>query len=402
MEDTRQRLLDAKWCEQEDIDRAAAVLENASVPSVVIFLQLPYHLRLPEKWLRIPYPETSVYAFVRPTSTATNELERPHGSLEIKYESSFSDICRLRNGMLENDPYGLVSRSQVLLSVQLWRRWAELYPGYLHLIERQPTASLYGKQKVLDAADNQPWTAANYQYKLARRLRREAVAILNFILPSYRVSCLDASAQNVEIVEKFFAMDQGLRMIPLGRGRTLLEQGLRTFAAPRHSAGKFLAKISRRPTNTIYEEYLLNALRHVDIGLPELAVVQTVITLEWFFTEIISDRVRRRLEASRDLLGIGLRRLINHRVSFGDDRTTLTDKIKAYLDAIELPIFSAEPQLWNDLNRLVALRNRTVHRLREAVVRSEDARWAVTVGMRIIDATMSRLLSAQGAPNVHR
>jgi hypothetical protein len=63
MDDTRQRLLDAKWCGQEDIDRASSVLENADIPSVVLFLQLPYHLRLPEAWLRIPYPETSVYAF---------------------------------------------------------------------------------------------------------------------------------------------------------------------------------------------------------------------------------------------------------------------------------------------------------------------------------------------------
>jgi hypothetical protein len=394
MEETAQRLLEAKWCEQEDIDRASMILANAEFPCVVIFLQLPYCLRLPEAWFRIPYDPTSVYGFSRVTSTVTNEVEKPPGSLQIRFDSSFSDTCRIRNGMLENDPYGFVSRSQVLLSVQLWRRWAELYPRYRHFIEHQPDANLY-ERKVLDAADNQPWTAANYQYKLARRLRHEAVAILNFFLPSYRVSCLDPRAKNVEIVEKFFVMDQDLRLIPLGRGKTLLERDLRPVEAGRYSNKDFLTRLSRRPTNTIYEEYLLNALRHVDIGLPELAVVQTVMTLEWFFSEIISDRVTRRLEASREILGARFRRLIRQRVSFGDERSKLTDRIRDYLDAIELPVFSAEPQLWDDLHQLVALRNRTVHRLREASVSSEEGRWSVAVGMRIIDATMTRLLNDQ-------
>ncbi len=394
MADTAQRLLEAKWCDQEDLDRAATILTNTAFPCVAIFLQLPYCLRLPETWFRIPYPQTSVYAFVRVASTVTNEVERPPGSLDIRFDSSFSDTCRIRNGMLENDPYGFVSRSQVLLSVQLWRRWAELYPRYLQLIEHEPDANLYDR-KVLDAADNQPWTAANYQYKLARRLRQEAVAILNFFLPSYRVSCLDPRAKNVEIVEKFFVMDQHLRLIPLGRGQTLIERDLRPFEPRRYSDKKFLERLSQRPTNTIYEEYLLNALRHVDIGLPELAVVQTVMTLEWFFTEIISDRVKRRLESSNAILGARFRRLIQHRVSFGDERSKLTDKIRDYLDALELPVFSSEPQLWADLHQLVALRNRTVHRLRAASVGSDEARWSVAVGMRIIDATMSRLLNDQ-------
>lgn len=392
MEAITERLLDARWCAQEDIDRAAAVLTSTDLPCVVVFLQLPYGLRLSENWFRIPYPLTSVYGFVRVTSTLTNEVERPPGTFDIRFDSSLSDTCQIRNGMLQNDPYGFVSRSQVLLSVQLWRRWAELYPRYLQVMERYPDASLYDK-KVVDASDLQPWTAANYQYKLVRRLRQEAVAILNFFLPSYRVSCLDHRAQNVEIVEKFFVMDQGLRVIPLGRGRTLLQRDLRPFETPQYDDKKFLKRLAKRPTNTIYEEYLLNALRHVEIGLPELAVVQTVMTLEWFFTEIISDRVKRRLEATSGVLGPRFRRLIQLRVSFGEERTKLTDKIRDYLDAIELPVFSTEPQLCNDLRRLVRLRNRTVHRLREARVSTEDARWSVTVGMRIIDATMMHLLN---------
>lgn len=392
MQEMAERLMEAKWCDQEDIDRASKVLTNAEFPCVVLFLQLPYCLRLPETWFRIPYAPTPAFAFVKVTSTVTNEIEKPPGPLDIRFDTSFSDACRIRNGMLENDPYGFVSRSQVLLSVQLWRRWAELYPRYLHLIEREPDANLYDR-KVLDAADNQPWTAANYQYKLARRVRQEAVAILNYFLPSYRVSCLDPRAKDVEIIERFFVMDQNLRLIPLGRGQTLLERDLRPFEERRYSDKKFLARLVKRPTNTIYEEYLLNALRHVDIGLPELAVVQTVMTLEWFFTEIISDRVTRRLESSRDILGARFRRLIQHRVSFGDERSRLTDKIRDYLDAIELPVFSSEPQLWADLHQLVALRNRTIHRLREASVRSEEARWSVAVGMRIIDVTMTQLLS---------
>jgi hypothetical protein len=391
MPETAQLLLDAKWCEQEDLDRASGVLTAAGFPCVVIFLQLPYYLRLPEAWLRIPYDSTPAYAFARVASTSANHIERPLGPLDIRFESSFSDTCRIRNGMLENDPYGFVSRTQVLLSVHLWRRWADLYPRYLDLIEREPNANLYD-YKVLDSADNLPWTAANYQYKLVQRLRTEAVRILNFFLPSYRVSCLDPRAQDVEVVEKYFIMDQHLRLIPMGRGKTLLERDVRPFDPRRCSEKKFLARLSTRPTNTVYEEYLLNALRHVDLGLPELAVVQTVMTLEWFFTEIISDRVRRRLSRSAETLGARFRRFLQSRVSFGDERSRLTDRIRDYLDALGLPVFSSEPQLWSDLHQLVALRNRTVHRLRGFPVSSEDGRWSVTVGMRIIDVTMAFLL----------
>src|SRR5436853_4297606 len=129
---------------------------------------------------------------------------------------------------------------------------------------------------------------------------------------------------------------------------------------------------------------------------PLLSYESVSLGSDWLwpaFTEIISDRVRRRLEASKDILGGRFRRLIQQRVSFGDERSKLTDKIRDYLDAIELPVFSAEPQLWDDLHQLVALRNRTVHRLREASVTAEEARWSVAVGMRMIDATMAQLLN---------
>lgn len=389
-------LLAADWCEHEDLERAReAVRNDPSRRNVVALFQLPFRLKLPEKWLRIEHPQKPAsYAFFRPTGTATNTIER-HGAdsgLKIEHGPGFSGISRTRNAELSDDRYGMFVRTQVVLSIELWGFWAEKYPRYLEMIDSNPKEMLFTR-KVLDDEAKRPWTVEHFEYKLARRMRAFSWDLANRWLPAYRVSCLAPEARNLDAVDNFFLLDGRERVVPLGAGISEIERHLRPFRPSdyQENSVRLSKRLNTRPVASVYEEYLLNALQQIELGLPELAFVQTVMTVEWFFNEIVADRlvrpITKRLAESPDLV----KEHVLSRIRFSGSREPLAERIKTSLRLLD--ISSIEDRQWKEFLDVIARRNRIVHQLSSHDVSPEEARSAVACGLGIIDATMTALLA---------
>src|SRR5687768_16281469 len=69
--------------------------------------------------------------------------------------------------------------------------------------------------------------------------------------------------------------------------------------------------LNRKPS--IYETYLLEAARQIELGAYNLAIVQTVMTLDWFANEIIEDhfwgQLKGLLEHKRELFQLLFERM---------------------------------------------------------------------------------------------
>lgn len=197
MTEVENNLLGAKWCEEEDLQRGRDALQkDPSLRNVVAFFQLPFRIKLPEKWMRLEHPQKpAAYIFFRPAGTMINTIERPSptSSMKVEHGGGFSGISTTRNAELRDDKYGMFVRTQVVLSIELWGFWAEKYPGYLDVIESNPREMLFAR-KVLDEEDRRPWTAEHFEYKIAKRMRAFSWDLINRWLPAYRVACLLCSA----------------------------------------------------------------------------------------------------------------------------------------------------------------------------------------------------------------
>lgn len=187
-------------------------------------------------------------------------------------------------------------------------------------------------------------------------------------------------------------MDGNERLIPLGVGKSELERNLRTFrpSSDQEHARRLGKRLEKRPVASIYEEYLLNALQPINLGLPELAVVQAVMTIEWFFNEIMADRLVRPVQ--KQLVGAPsvVKDHVQARLGFSGSREPLTNRVKVCLKLLGVP--PIQGGLWANFLDVVARRNRIVHQLSRRDVSSEEAQAAVSCGLELIDVTMTALL----------
>lgn len=388
-------LLKAKWCEEEDLSRAREALRDPSILNVVAFFQLPFRVRLEEKWFRLDHPQKPPsYVYFRPVGTRINALDKDYEarSLQITKGPGFSDITGTLNAELRGDQFGAFIRTQALLSVKLWGFWAEKYPSYLAAIESSPKEMLY-PHKVLDEETKLPWTAEYFESRLVRRIGTFSWELLNLWLPCYRVACLAPEARQLEAVDNYFLMDKKGRVVPAGQGQSEIERKLRTFrkypAEDRENANRLAHRLRTRPVVTVYEEYLLNALLQIDLGHPELAFVQTVMTVEWFFNEIVSNRLVQPIYERLSLSPEKIKDYVRTRIEFSN-RGPLDERIKTYLGLLNLEL--PEKAIWSDFLRVVKRRNQLVHRLSKRDVTVDEARSAVACGIGIIDSIMTQLL----------
>src|SRR5690349_10136932 len=108
---TVDRLIDSHWCSKEDLVLAYSDLQNPDLDRAAVLFQLPFSMRLPDKWLKV---------------------RSEYGNPYIRFRSV--PISRSLATDFTPDPRESPNLTQVLMSYQLWERRRQLYGPYLEAL----------------------------------------------------------------------------------------------------------------------------------------------------------------------------------------------------------------------------------------------------------------------------
>jgi hypothetical protein len=374
--------------------QAYKVVQEDGLDLVVVFFQLPFRVRLPEKWIKIQTDHGNPFIYFRTIGTSLNTIKSSE-PFQIKARSKHGNMEMFTNAMLPNDFYGQLTRTQAIISFQLWGRTLARYPTYLEMLQDPKEfrhRKIYPAKGVLS---RHPLTGETYEIDLADRPYKETIKILEKFIPAYAVSCVDPFAQVQEDLDSYFIMVKTGRVVARAPKKSIIAQFARPFEFQNYS-GNFSALRNRlesgRPPS-IYETYLLEAARQVELGASNLAIVQTVMILDLFANEIINDRllrkINRSLEDAPNLARLTIERMWESKRDKRIHPSTL-DKFTKYFPTIGLDLTN---NLKGDLSETIKLRNKIVHRIQAKQIDEHEAKRAIHTGLSIIQHCMSVLLS---------
>ena len=392
-------LLEANWCFAEDLQSAFDILEEWNAPSATTFFQLPYPIRLPERWIELERPGKEVVkVFFRTVGAGPNIINRgKKGSPLICGErANFGDIEAFVNAWIPGDRTGRFVCTQVLISYRLWGWRAELFQSYL----RGLNANQYQEEISFRGGhlehDGRRVTAANFEIGLAERLRAESLAIMKHLLPLYAVACLDPNATAPSYLHNFFTMSHGGRLVVHGgAGHSFLASSVRPFEFENYgqNLGSFLNRLQSPRPISVYENYLLQAVRQVEEKETGLAIVYTVMILEWFVNEMIRAHllsiVEKSLQKNPALLELVLQRIWPEgKEKYGRRNVSVTEKIDEYLPLIGIEL---RDSLKRSVKKVITKRNDIIHTNQTQIVDKEEALKAIRVGIQFITTVMKEL-----------
>ncbi|MDX6444393.1 MAG: hypothetical protein QOH71_1467 [Blastocatellia bacterium] len=370
-----ERLMNANWCAQDDLLLAYQDLQKPDLDRVVAFFQLPFLIRLPDKWIKVKSQYGNPYIRFRP---CIDSLETKGGPLNAS------------NGKHE--------RTQVLVSFQLWEIRRQRYASYLETLnderEFKERVLIYSIMGMEDELEGPSYTAQTYELNVAKRLLLQSIEVLKDFIPMYAVACKDPFAYVPKRLDNFFIMVKNGRVVIRDfnpatpddpRSSKLLDYSSNLTSL------RSRLNLNRKPS--IYETYLLEAARQVELGAYNLAIVQTVMILDWFANEIIEDhfwgKVKGSFEHQPELFQLLFERMWETK----KDRrikVSVEDKFTKYLPAIGITL---SPKLREDLGRIIDKRNDIVHRTQTGLIEGSIARNAIDSGMEIIKHCMNHLLT---------
>ena len=392
-------LLEANWCFPEDLQIAFDMLEEWNDPSATTFFQLPYPMRLPERWIDLERPgKEMAKVFFRTVGVGPNVISRGEISSPLISgdRANFGDIEEFVNAWIPGDRTGRFVCTQVMISYRLWGWRAELFESYLQRLG----ANQYQEEIPFRGGnlehDGRRVTAANFEIGLVERLRRESLAIMKHLLPLYAASCLDPNATAPSHLHNFFTMICGGRLVVHGGpGRSSLASSVRPFEFGNY--GQNLSALrgrlrSSRPVS-VYENYLLQAVRQVEENEAGLAIVYTVMILDWFADEMIRAHllpiVEKSLQENPALL-----QLIRQRIwpkgneKHGRRHISVPEKLFEYLPLIGIEL---RDSLKRSVNKVIAKRNDIIHGNPTQIVDKKEALQAIRLGMQFITTVMMEL-----------
>jgi hypothetical protein len=368
------RLIAAEWCKEDDLLEAYEDFQNSGSDRVIIFFQLPFLVKLPNKWIKIK-----------------SEYGNPY--VKFKAVDSFEEQ---QHGRLNNDSYKDIKRTQVLISYQLWGERLQRYPTYL---ETLMNASEFKSVVLMEweysnrSEASRPFTPQTYELDVAKRLLLQTISVLKDFIPIYSVASKDSLSYIPKRLDRFFMMVKTGRIVirEFSESTTsiTLTQKPDNYSTNLTALKRYL-KQNRRPS--IYEIYLLDAARQIEMGAYNLAIVQVVMILDWFANEIIEDHILSRLKKllgnTPKLCDLIVERLWENK-SDKRIRVGTEEKFAKYFPAIGI---SLTPRLREDLRSLIEQRNRIVHRVQVAQIESSAASHAVDIGLDIVQHCMICLL----------
>lgn len=389
-------LLDAHWCQEEDLIFACETLQNSELDIAIAFFQLPFLLRLPEKWIKINSEFGNPYIYFRTVGTSYNTIKVGE-QFRVVSRSKYSDTEKFANAVLPNDFYGLLTQTQAIVSFQLWGKRLSHYDQYSKYQAMLQDPTTFEREKIYPAkgvVSRRPLTAQTYEIEVADVLYKQTRRILRNFIPIYAVSCGDPFARPTENLANYFIMLKPGRVVVRGPGKSTIAQFARPYEFPNysHNIGILKKRVESGRPPSIYEQYLLEAARQAELGACNLAIVQTVMILDLFANEILNDRLLRQIRKSFDHLPKLPELVIDRMWESKTDkriRPTTLGKFTEYFPAIGLELPS---ELTGALHEVITLRNKIVHHIQAKPIESEVAKKAVKLGLSIIQHCMSLLL----------
>ena len=143
-------------------------------------------------------------------------------------------------------------------------------------------------------------TAETYEIDIADKIYSQVLKIFCEFIPLYAVACKDPFAHIPENLDNYFIMVKTGRIVVRGPGKSTIAEYAKPFEFIEWADNLNFLKSrlnSGRPP-TIYESYLLEAARQVEVGASNLAIVQTVMILDWFANSIIEHHLFNELKRS--------------------------------------------------------------------------------------------------------
>jgi hypothetical protein len=379
-------LLNAHWCEEKDLVCAYQCLEENAGPEVIVLFQLPFLIRLPEEWIPIRSGHGRPRIRFRPTGSPFNLIDE---TLEhqISAREGFGVIEKMQNAFLPNDIYGVLVRTQVVASFSIWEPRSRFYVDYLKALSSENAMKSVLVSKELSwTKESVALTPGTYEMDLAKRLHRE---MLSAFIPTYSVACKDPSAHPMQSLDSFIMMVKTGRIVILDQGQSMLAQYAKEYRSQDFSKnlGYLQGRFESNRPPTIYERYLLEAIRQVEIGSSSLAVVQSVMILDWFANETIQQRLLPKIKGAI-ISEIVVTDLVMSKVwgtldgnNEWSTRVSTLEKFRTYFPAIGM---SLTPRLTSKLIELVQLRNTIVHQIQVEPIKPELALTQVETAMNVI------------------
>jgi hypothetical protein len=365
------KLVADRWCSMDRLSFAYAAMRDSDRPVIMALFELPYRVLLPErKWLHVPAEYGNPYICFAPIAASTS------------------------NGIGSDQKPNV--RTQALVSFQLWGRRREFYEDYLAAVASYSMFNVHFVPSQASWLSNlSPLTPATYEAELTTRIYRETREVIKVFLKTYKVAARDPKAYLPVRFDSFFVMTKHGRVVVVkGAERPTEPPGLVESQADHSGNFKRLTQMMRSGRQpSIYEQYLLEAAKQAENGLANLAIVYTVMILDWFANELIHDGIVRPVERTLKHAG-PVASLVRERLWESDSpnsrfRTPVRtpEKFEKYLPTmgLELPA-----DLKAQLLDVIKIRNRVIHKTQTAVIERHVADHAVSVGMRVIEFCMCK------------
>lgn len=363
------RLLTEGWCSLEDLAFGCSTLRESDRPVMMAFFEVPFRIFLPDhKWLRLSSPYGQPYICFAQLPPSPND--------EINTRTTPKH------------------RSQVMVSFHLWGRRREFYEHYLAAVGNPAIwSSCIVSTEESWLSNRAPLTPATYEAEVATRLYVETRRVLKAFMPIYQLAARDSEAIVPPILNHYFTMAKNGRIVVVRTPE--ITPTRRPDATPSEDRSgnlkRLRAHLASGRTPSVYENYLLEAVRLAKSGAANLAVVYTVMILDWFANELIRDGILRIVDTSLRHAG-KIASLVRERLWESDlpnskFRTQIRtpEKFEKYLPAIGLEL---PERLQHELNEVIRLRNRIIHKTQNAAIEPVAAEHAIDVGMRVIEFCM--------------
>ena len=399
----------SNWCTEEDLEVGFKTLSENEESHVIIYFQLPFVTKLPAKWIKINTNYGINYIFFKNTGTKYNKIIE-NENYEVMQRDDFDAYENTQNAMLKDDIYGLFTKTQVMISMQVLEPRYKYFRTFLNNTRNEKAFKSLLVPSGRSWRNPMAFTNATYENDLIRKLHRELLITLYKFLQNYSIEYLDPRAYewNKVVLSKdissaklnnFFAMFKTGRVSFVNIGNSMIFPYIKKLQISINPSTPSIKKLNQNTTISVYEEYLLEAVKQIEIGNPNLAVVQSFMILEWFANEIIESRLIDRLKTiinNKDIYELIVNKL-SHTDKLNEDWTNkipTKDKFVIYLKSIGITL----PQLLiNKFEKLRILRNTIVHKSPTLLTPSDIALNSVNDAVKIIQFCMKELKNIKNA-----
>jgi len=217
------------------------------------------------------------------------------------------------------------------------------------------------------------------------------------VIQMYAILYRDAYAEPPTNLLNFFMMTKNGRLVVRPRHDGVDGESPAEARHHRTVKAKELAfALQIGMTFSDYERYLVDAMRHVDSGNANLAVVQAVMILDWFANTILGDRIIRplaqRLEDTPELSAFVVANLWE--TKYKKKRWTRVSTIDKFAHYFPLAGITVAPKLFKDLEDIIKLRNQIVHERQSEPLEAAIAINALETAMGIVRSAMMQMRRA--------